>query len=119
MAGSQQSERADLEKQNEAPALEHRQPQGQGPFIHKDTDVPDTVHANPDTPKYIHELPDRTKEPAEIEHTTKKSGPLVTPQPDTRLKIRTPTTRSLVLQALSHNISNLSDIADYAGVQHK
>jgi DNA-binding MarR family transcriptional regulator len=111
-----QSEGADLENQDELPALEHQQPQGQEPFIDKDTGIPDPVNSNPDTPKYIHELPDRTKAPAETKHTNIKPEPPVTPQPDTRLKIRTPTTRSLILQALSHNISNLSDIADYAGV---
>ena len=110
-----QSERADLEKQDELPALEH-QPQGQKPLIDKDTDVQGPVNANPDTPKYIHELPDRTKGPAESEYTTIKSGPDTGSGTTSTHPEKTSTTRSLVLQALSNNISKLSDIAFFAGV---
>ena len=79
------------------------------------------VHQEHEAPHYICDLPDRTVEvPKEatgktitekFESNTNNGSGTSSTHPE-----KTSTTRSLVLQALSNNISKLSDIAFFAGV---
>jgi DNA-binding MarR family transcriptional regulator len=88
------------------PAVEHEQT-GEG--------EPLPGLEEPETPRYIHELPDLTADIPESDSncaSEQSDSNYARPGPE----INTRTTRSLVLQALAHNISRLSEIAEFAGV---